>query len=62
MKICKFGGSTGAVLATCTAAIAGDVPSNIPVKAPVPYITKAPRIPIAKNYDWSGWYVGAMWV
>jgi len=39
-------------------AIAGDVPPNLPVKAPVTY-TKAPRIPVAKSYDWSGWYVGA---
>jgi len=58
-SICKFGGSTGALLATWTAAIAGDVPPNLPVKAPVAYVTKAPQIPIVNSYDWSGWYVGA---
>jgi high affinity Mn2+ porin len=58
-SICKFGGSTGALLATCTAAIAGDVPPNLPVKAPVAYVTKAPQIPVANSYDWNGWYVGA---
>jgi high affinity Mn2+ porin len=58
-RICKFGGSTGVVLATCTVAIAGDVPSNLPVKVPVAYATKAPQMPAANSYDWNGWYVGA---
>ena len=56
--ICRFGGGTGVVLATCTAAIAGDVPSNLPVKAPVAYATKAPQAPAANGYDWNGWYIG----
>jgi high affinity Mn2+ porin len=57
-NICKFGSSTGVLLATCTAAIAGDVLPNLPVKAPVAaYVTKAP--PAANGYDWNGWYVGA---
>ncbi len=54
--ICKFGGGTGVVLAVCTAAIAGDLPPNLPVKASVAYVTKAPA---ANGYDWNGWYVGA---
>jgi high affinity Mn2+ porin len=57
--ICKFGGGTTVVLVTCTAAIAGDVFPNLPVKAPVAYVTKAPQVPAASGYDWSGWYVGA---
>jgi len=47
----KIGGGTGIVLATCSVAIAGDLPPSLPVKAPVAYVSKA--------YDWSGWYVGA---
>jgi high affinity Mn2+ porin len=58
-NISKFGGSTGVVLATCTAAMAGDLPANFPVKAPVAYVTKAPQMPVANSYDWNGWYVGA---
>ena len=54
----KFGSGTGVVLATCTAAIAGDVPPNLPVKAPVAYATKAPQAPAANGYDWNGWYIG----
>jgi len=42
----KFAGSIGIALATCTVAIAAD----LPVKAPVPYVTPA--------YDWNGWYAG----
>ncbi len=57
--ICRFGGGAGAVLATCTAALAGDVPPNLPVKAPPTYVTKAPQPPAANGYDWNGWYVGA---
>jgi high affinity Mn2+ porin len=57
--ISKFGGGTGVVLATCTAAIAGDVPPSLPVKAPVAYVTKAPQAPTESGYDWNGWYVGA---
>jgi high affinity Mn2+ porin len=50
-RIRKFGGGTGIVLATYTAALAADLPPNLPVKAPVPYVATA--------YDWNGWYVGA---
>jgi high affinity Mn2+ porin len=57
--ICRFGGGTGVVLATCTVAMAGDVPSSLPVKAPAAYVTKAPAAPAANGYDWNGWYVGA---
>jgi high affinity Mn2+ porin len=39
--------------------MAGDVPPNFPVKAPVAYVTKAPQAPAANGYDWNGWYVGA---
>src|SRR6202048_4289231 len=49
--ICKIGGGTGIVLATCSFAIAADMPASLPVKAPVPYVSTA--------YDWNGWYVGA---
>ena len=55
----KFGGGTGIVLATWSAAMAGDVSPNLPVKAPVAYVTKAPQAPAANGYDWNGWYVGA---
>jgi high affinity Mn2+ porin len=56
----KFGGSATVVLATYTAAIAGDVPSDLPVKAPPSaYVTKAPLAPAANGYDWNGWYIGA---
>ena len=40
-------------------AVAGDLPSSLPVKAPVPYATKAPQVPAVNSYDWNGWYVGA---
>ncbi len=46
-SICRLGGGIGAVFATCSAAIATD----LPVKAPVPFVPPA--------YDWNGWYVGA---
>jgi high affinity Mn2+ porin len=49
--VCKFGGGAGFVLATCSVAIAADLPASLPVKAPVPYVSPA--------YDWNGWYVGA---
>ena len=52
----KFGGGTAMVLASCSAAIAGDVPSDLPVKAPPAYVTKAPQAPAANGYDWNGWY------
>lgn len=55
----KFGGGTTVVLATCTAAIAGEAPPSLPVKAPAAYVTKAPQAPAANGYDWNGWYVGA---
>jgi high affinity Mn2+ porin len=50
-RIGKLGGGTGMVLATCSCAIAADLPPSLPVKAPVPYVSTA--------YDWNGWYVGA---
>src|ERR1700731_305673 len=50
-RICKFGSGTAIVLATCSAALAADLPPGLPVKAPVPYVSTA--------YDWNGWYVGA---
>ena len=46
-----LGGGTGIVLATCSVAIAADLPANFPVKAPVSYVSTA--------YDWNGWYAGA---
>ena len=49
--ICKFVSGTGIVLATCSVALAADLSANLPVKAPVPYVSTA--------YDWNGWYVGA---
>jgi high affinity Mn2+ porin len=49
--VCNFGGSAGFVLATCSVAIAADLPASLPVKAPVAYVSSA--------YDWNGWYVGA---
>jgi high affinity Mn2+ porin len=49
--VCNFGGGAGFVLATCSVAIAADLPASLPVKAPVPYISPA--------YDWNGWYAGA---
>src|SRR5271169_5011347 len=51
---CKFGGGAGVVLATCTVAIAGDPSPNLPVKAPVAYVTKAP----APIFNWTGFYFG----
>ncbi len=56
--ICKFGGGTTVVLLTCSAAVAGDLAPNLPVKAPVAYVTKAPQVPAANGYDWNGWYIG----
>jgi high affinity Mn2+ porin len=56
--ICKFGGGITTVLATCTAAMATELPPNFPVKAPAAYVTKAPQSPAASGYDWNGWYVG----
>src|ERR1700737_802951 len=50
-RIGKFAGGAGLVLATCSRAIAADLPPSLPVKAPVPYVSTA--------YDWNGWYVGA---
>ena len=54
----KFGGGTGALLATCTVAIAGDLSPNLPVKAPVAYVTKAPQAQASNGYAWNGWYIG----
>jgi high affinity Mn2+ porin len=45
--VCKFASGTGIVLATCSVAVAAD----LPVRAPVPYVSA--------TYDWNGWYVGA---
>jgi high affinity Mn2+ porin len=55
---CKFGGGITTVLATCTAAMATELPPNFPVKAPAAYVAKAPQSPAASGYDWNGWYVG----
>jgi high affinity Mn2+ porin len=49
--ICNNGGGTAIVLATCSAALAADLPPSLPVKAPVPYASTA--------YNWNGLYVGA---
>src|ERR1700719_3611845 len=57
-KVGKFGGGAGVLLATCSAAMAGDVPPNMPVKAPPAYVTKAPPAPAQNGYDWNGWYIG----
>jgi high affinity Mn2+ porin len=46
----KIGGGAGMVLATCSVALAADLPPSLPVKAPVPYVATA--------YDWTGLYVG----
>jgi high affinity Mn2+ porin len=54
----KFGGGT-AVLATCSVAMAAELPPNLPVKAPAAYVTKAPQAPIRLDiYNWTGFYVG----
>src|SRR5260221_10716655 len=50
-RICKFGSGTAIVLATCSAALAADLPPSLPVKAPVPYVATA--------YGWDGLYGGA---
>jgi high affinity Mn2+ porin len=44
----KIGGGTGIVLATCSVVIAADLPTNLPVKAPVH----------SAIYDWTGFYLG----
>lgn len=49
--VCKFASGTGIVLATCSVALAADLPGSLPVKAPVPFVSTA--------YDWNGFYVGA---
>jgi high affinity Mn2+ porin len=43
------------VLATCIVAVAGDLPADLPVKAPPAFFAKAPQ---ANGYDWNGWYMG----
>lgn len=48
-RIRRIGGGIGTVLATCSFAIAADLPINPPAKAPVPHLA---------SYDWNGWYVG----
>lgn len=47
-SICVIGSSTGIVLAACSQAIAADLPTRLPVKAPIP----------TAIYDWTGFYVG----
>ncbi len=54
----KFGAGTIVLLVTCSAAIAGDLAPNLPVKAPVASVTKALQAPVANGYDWNGWYIG----
>ena len=49
--ICKSVSGIGIVLATCSVALAADLPASLPVKAPVPFVSTA--------YDWNGFYVGA---
>jgi high affinity Mn2+ porin len=46
--ICKIGGGAGIVLATCSFALAADLPPNMASKAPV----------LKAVYDWTGFYVG----
>src|ERR1700675_650512 len=46
--LCRFGSGTGLVLATCSVAVAADLPAELPVRAPI-------RSDI---YDWTGFYVG----
>src|ERR1700726_3593967 len=46
--ICIFGSSMGVVLAPCSLAIAADLPTSLPIKAPVR----------GTIYDWTGFYVG----
>src|SRR6202048_4208400 len=46
-RICMFGSSM-AVLAPCSLAIAADLPTSLPIKAPVR----------AAIYDWTGFYIG----
>jgi high affinity Mn2+ porin len=58
-SIYSLGGGIGAVFATGSFAIADDLPASFPVKAPVTYVAKAPRLPEVKAYDWNGWYIGA---
>jgi high affinity Mn2+ porin len=48
---CVFAGVGLSLLALDGPAVAADVPANLPVKAPVAYVSK--------DYDWNGWYVGA---
>jgi high affinity Mn2+ porin len=47
-RICIFGSSVGVVLAPCSLAIAADLPTSLPIKAPVR----------AAIYDWTGFYIG----
>ena len=46
-----FTGVGLSLLAFDGTAFAADLSANLPVKAPVPYVSTA--------YDWNGWYVGA---
>jgi high affinity Mn2+ porin len=47
-KIYVFGGGIEVVLATCSFAIAADLPTSLPTKAPVRSVI----------YDWTGFYLG----
>src|ERR1700730_1258103 len=47
-RICIIGSTTSIVLATCPFAAAADLPTTLPIKAPVR----------AAFYDWTGFYVG----
>lgn len=47
-RLCTLGGGTGIVLATCSFAVAADLPLSLPIKAPV-------RNAI---YNWTGLYLG----
>src|SRR6202140_5802084 len=47
-RICIFGSSMGVVLAPCSLVIAADLPTSLPIKAPVR----------AAIYNWTGFYVG----
>jgi high affinity Mn2+ porin len=58
-KICISGVGSGIVLASSSFAIAADLPPDLPVKAPIPYVAKAPRAPESNSSDWNGWYIGA---
>jgi high affinity Mn2+ porin len=55
--ILSLGG--GLVLANGAFAVAADLSTDLPVKAPVAYVTKAAPAPASNGFDWNGWYIGA---